>query len=131
MRNNTKKAIGHKKKWSRPDIPTMKCFLGILLYMGIVRKPCFRDYWTKDSLYEIPLFKNVISYDHFQQIRSNLHVVDEDLCDKTDPIYKVRPLVDYIIAVSQSVYTPEKDLTIDESMIKFNGRSSFKVYICH
>lgn len=42
---------------------------------------------------------------------------------------KVRNLIDYMIVVSRSLYNPEKVLTVDEAMIKFNGRSKLKVYM--
>ena len=43
---------------------------------------------------------------------------------------KIRPLVKRFLRVSQSLYNPEHNLTIDsESMIKFNGRSKYKVYM--
>jgi len=63
------------------------------------------------------------------QIRSSLHFVDEKDCNKEDFLYKVRDLVNYFITVSRSLYIPEQMLTIDESMIRFNGRSNFKVYM--
>ena len=36
---------------------------------------------------------------------------------------------DHIIRKSQELYSPKQGLTIDESMIKFRGRSRFKVYM--
>jgi len=119
----------HKRKWKTPDLPTMKNFFGILLYMGIVKKPSLKDYWSKNNLFGTPFLNDLMSLDHFLQIRKNLHFVDEDDCDKNDFLYKVRNLIDYMIVVSRSLYNPEKVLTVDEAMIKFNGRSKLKVYM--
>ena len=44
-------------------------------------------------------------------------------------LQKIRPLISHFIKVSQSLYDPESKLTIDESMVKYNGRSKFRVYM--
>jgi len=49
--------------------------------------------------------------------------------NEEDKFYRVRPLIDQIIANTNSFYSPPKELTLDESMISFNGRSKFKVYM--
>jgi len=71
-----------------------------------------------------------MSEDHWHGINSNLHFVDElDKKNQNDPLYKIRPLITHIVAVSQAIYTPGQNLTIDESMIRFNSRSKLKVYM--
>ena len=129
QQNNNKKKRGHKKKWTSPDTITMKCYFGIRRFMGIVKKPTLQEYWTKNHLFETPLFRDLLSYDHFRQIKSSLHFIDENFRNENDFLYKIRPLVDHLIAVSQSVYFPEKGLSLDESMIRFNGRSRLKVHM--
>jgi len=126
-RRNRKQDSSHKRKWRNPDLSTMKSFFGILLFMGIVKKPSLKDYWAKNDLFGTPYLNDLMSLDHFLQIRRNLHFVDEDNCDKKDFLYKVRDFIDYMLVVSRSLYNPEKVLTVDEAMIKFNGRSKLKV----
>jgi len=70
-----------------------------------------------------------MSEDHWHGINSNLHFVDElDKKNQNDPLYKIRPLITHIVAVSQAISPPGQNLTIDESMIRLNGRSKLKVY---
>ena len=38
-------------------------------------------------------------------------------------------MIDYIIVKSQELYIPEAELCIDESMIKFNGKSNMTVFV--
>ena len=104
-------------------------FFGILIYMGIVKKPSCKEYWSKSILFGNPGFRELMTIDHFEQIRSYLHFVDEKESNKKDPFYKIRPMVDHIISSSQKLFSPEQCLTIDESMIRFNGRSGHKVYM--
>ena len=49
--------------------------------------------------------------------------------DLEDPLYKIRPLISQVLIASRILYTPDQYLTIDETMIRFNGRSSMKVYM--
>ena len=62
------KGRSHKKKWETPDIISMKCFFGILLYMGIVKMPSCKGYWSKSILFGNPGFREFMTIDHFEQI---------------------------------------------------------------
>ena len=46
-----------------------------------------------------------------------------------NPLYKVKLLVDHLVAVFPSVYQPEQHLSIDEMMIGTRCRISFLQYI--
>ena len=43
-------------------------------------------------------------------------------------MFKVRALLDLIIPAFKSAYTPERDISIDEAMLLWRGRLSFRVY---
>ncbi len=46
-----------------------------------------------------------------------------------DRLYKVRKLLDLVLPKFESVYTLHKELSLDEALIKFNGRLVFKQYM--
>ena len=46
-----------------------------------------------------------------------------------DKLGKVRPVLTYLQARFSEVYTPGRELAVDEVMIKFQGRSSLKQYM--
>ena len=119
----------HERGWSRPDVIEMKAFLGVILFTGIVKKPNLRDYWSESFLFGSPGIVRIFSRDHFFNLKRNLHFVNENQANKDDPLYKIRPLINQIISVSQKLYSPAQYFTIDESMIRFSGRSKFKVYM--
>ena len=46
-----------------------------------------------------------------------------------DKLYKIRPLLDKVISAFKSVYIPQQNISIDESIIGFKGRLSFIQYM--
>jgi hypothetical protein len=125
-----KRRASHERKWSAPDLVEMKAFFGILIYTSIVKHSLLSDYWSKSLLFSSHNVGKIMSRDRFFQIKKALHFVDEDDEDlHEDPLYKIRPVINKFIVASRALYTPGQYLTIDESMIRFNGRSSMKVYM--
>ena len=63
-----------------------------------------------------------------------MHFVDNETLvprgsDGHDRLGKVRPVIDYIGKKFAEVYNPNRDIAVDEAMIKFQGRSSLKQYM--
>lgn len=46
-----------------------------------------------------------------------------------DKLYKIRPFIDGLKTKFKQYYSPTKEQSVDESMVKFKGRSSFKQYL--
>ena len=46
-----------------------------------------------------------------------------------DKLHKIRPILDQIITNFQAAYIPQKQLSIDESMISYKGRLSWIQYM--
>ncbi|GFY50058.1 piggyBac transposable element-derived protein 4 [Trichonephila inaurata madagascariensis] len=70
----------------------------------------------------------------FIWILGNIHLNDNNLMPKKseknfDKLYKVRPLLDHLSEMFLKVFKPGQKQAIDESMIKFKGRSSLKQYM--
>lgn len=75
-----------------------------------------------------------MTVNRFGWLLSYLHINDNNLqLSRGDPRfdkqYKVRPLVNELSATFAASYLPIAFLAIDESMIKFKGRSSLKQYM--
>ena len=119
----------HEKKWKDVDELEMKAFIGIILYMGIISKPTIHEYWTKSYLFGTPGFRSIMSRDRFYQILKYFKLYKDNEINNQDPTYKFSSLMKNIIDNSQSLYIPDRNLTIDEAMVKFSGRSKMKVYM--
>ena len=78
-----------------------------------------------------PGFSKVFTRDRFLAIWSFLHCVDKGNpnLDKTDKIYKTRPILNYILEKFRHYYVPACDLCLDEGMIPTKNQVSIKQYI--
>ena len=76
----------------------------------------------------------VIKRDRFSLIMKFLHLSDNTQYIPKgqpghDPLYKLRPLFQPLIANFQESYTLNRELSVDEAMIGFKGRLSFIQYM--
>ena len=119
-------------KWTLVDVQTMKAFIGLCFYMGITRKPKIADHWKQ----KFGLFRSqvntIMSRDRFQLIWRYLHLYDSELLPQLgqpDKLLKLRWLIEYLNKAFSQMYTTYGSVTIDESMVKFKGRLSFRQYL--
>ena len=122
-------------------------FIGLILTMGIIQLSDIKDYWSTHETLNLSFFRYVeythmctvrislshyrsmLSRDRFLQIFWNLH-----LCDPTAPqgcprSTKVQPLLDLLCPLFESAFKPGEYVVVDEAMIAFKGRASFRQYI--
>ena len=102
--------------------------------MAVNHLPAAEDYWKRDPVYNYSPIASRISRDSYREIGRYLHFVDNTtLAPRGDPAYdrlgKIRPLITHLSSRFQAVYSPHRDIAVDEAMIKFQGRSSLKQYM--
>jgi len=125
-----KKRDSHKRQWTKPNQEEIKAFLGLVLYMGLVKKSQLEDYWSTSFLFGTPGFRDILSHDHFTHLLRNICFYNVNTEPNTqDLLYKIRSLINKVINASQKLYTPGEYFTIDEGMVKFQGRHKLKIYM--
>lgn len=122
------------RNWQNTTPGEMKKWMGLIIATGLVDKPFLEKYWSTDSIIHTPLFGNTMPRDRFLNILCCFHLNDNTKAfargdDNYDPLFKIRPLYDAARDVFAQVYTPEQHLALDEGMVPWKGRLSFKVYI--
>ena len=76
-----------------------------------------------------------MSRDRFLQIMRYLHFTDnqEEMTDKNSPdydkLFKIRKLLDLLLPRLSEVYNPERNLAVDETLVKFKGKIYFRQFI--
>ncbi|KAF7685756.1 PiggyBac transposable element-derived protein 4 [Cucumispora dikerogammari] len=97
--------------------------------MGVVRKPTIESYWSGNALLATPFFQRTMKRDRFSLLLKFLHFSDSNVAPQDDKLYKLREICDIIRRRIQEVYIPEKEISIDESMVLWRGRLMFRQYI--
>ncbi|XP_051168535.1 piggyBac transposable element-derived protein 4-like [Leptopilina boulardi] len=111
----------------------MLTFIGINILMGIKRLPSYKDYWSMNSQLNDPYISNLMSCNRFSFFLSHLHANDNDKEPKKgeagyDKLYKIRPIIEKLNESFKNCFKPNQHQSVDESMVKYKGRSTMKQY---
>ena len=96
--------------------------------MGIIALPSYKKYWSTDILYNNEHFPSVFSWEQFETILRFFNF-GEKCHFKNDRLRKIWMILDHLNDVTRELVTPEKNLSIDESMMLWRGRLVFRQYI--
>ena len=121
-------------RWYPTTAVEIMLFIGMVIYMDIIHLPATVDYWSTNPLLSIHTISSCMPVRCFKALLRTIHLNDstkakrpgEDECDK---LFKIRPLLDVVLANSNRLYIPHREVLIDEGMVLFKGRSSYKQYM--
>jgi len=119
------------RPWEEVDESDLRKFMGLVMLMGFTqRNGNMESYWSKDTVLATPIFPQVMSRCRFQQIQRYLHFNNNDdlPANREDKLYKIRPVYDLLSERWRSMYDLGEFISIDEGMVKWRGRLSFRVY---
>ena len=145
------------RQWLKQDhtLSELHRFIALILVMGLVRYPKVESHWSTSWPYATEAFssvsyRNSVTYtcmykymymyiqvmkrDRFSLLLRFLHLNDNSQYKKKgepghDPLFKLRPFLAPLIANFQRVYTLNREVSVDESMIGFKGRLGFIQYM--
>ena len=113
-------------RWHRWKPVTMEEMRAIIINIGIMSIPDLEAYWKTSWECYMPFFHDVMGRNRFKEIYWNLHIPQPS--HSTRRVDKVGLLLDHIRTKSQSAFHPGKEVAVDETMVGFRGRISFKQY---
>jgi hypothetical protein len=99
----------------------IKEFLGIELWMGVVKLPAYTDYWAQYTRFSF--VANVMPFKRYQQILRCLHFTNNEESDVTDRFFKVRPVLD-IIRLNCLKLSQGQRFSICEMMVPYKGKKA-------
>ncbi|XP_068193512.1 piggyBac transposable element-derived protein 4-like [Antennarius striatus] len=117
-----------ERVWKPVNVPELKKYLGLSFLTGYIKKPSLSMYWSEDPMEAIAYFNNTMPRKRFKLIGKFLHFNDNASQDAGDKLYKVRPVLDFIISKFKELYQPHENICIDEGMLQWRGRLNFRVY---
>lgn len=108
------------------DSTELKKFLGLCLLQGQIDSPNIRNLFTQmDPLYFHPIFPFIMSCRRFDQLLRCLCISELN----SKGMDKVRDFATAVKINFQNVNKPSQNLSLDESLLAFRGRLSFRQYI--
>jgi hypothetical protein len=116
------------RHWEPVQVSELRCWIGILIYMGVCRMPAVEDYWKHDGLYPTHHICDYMSLTRFEQIRRYFHVAHPDAPKEVNGrrlwYAKVDPILNQLRNASQTYRNLSSNVSIDECMIRCTGHSS-------
>ena len=92
--------------------------------------PKLKHYWSNSQLYGSEIIRSAMARDRFELFLRFWHISDNNKYHSNqDRLFKLKSLLDLLKARFRSVYIPGAVVTIDETMIPWQGRLLFKQYI--
>ncbi|CAH2096878.1 unnamed protein product [Euphydryas editha] len=87
-------------------------------------------YWSLDEDVGVDVVSKAMSRNRFREIKRNLHLVNNnDFSNTTDKMFKLRKLSDILMKKFNQWQVFHENLSIDESMVKYYGHHSAKLFI--
>nr|XP_055046360.1 piggyBac transposable element-derived protein 4-like [Misgurnus anguillicaudatus] len=122
-------ANGCKYKWTDVSISEMYRYIGLLLYMNIVRLSSIRDYWRQD-FFSVAFPAKVMSKGRFLTISWNFqmsHPEEDEENDRKrgttehDHLFRIKPLMDTIRMACKAMYHPKRNLVVEERIVPWKA----------
>ena len=122
------------KVWVPTTFPEMMAFLGIHVVFSIVGIPSYTLAWKSTWPFEIPAVPSIMTRTRFERISKYFHMNDTSQNPPRrqpghDKLCHIRPILNELSRTCLDNYNPNKEQSIDEGMIAFKGRLSFKQYL--
>ncbi|XP_067121313.1 piggyBac transposable element-derived protein 4-like [Centruroides vittatus] len=118
--------------WEDTDCNEVKLFIALLILQGVVKKPTMQLYFTKDKMLATPFFGQVMRRDRFLLLLSFIHfTIDSDQSRKEKDYHflQILPLLNHLKEKWQEIYRPERDISIDESLLMWKGSLTWRTHM--
>ena len=84
--------------------------------MGLISLPSYKRYWSKDVLYKNEHLSSLLTLERFESILRFFNFGEKPKFEN-NRLRKLRMVMDHLNEVMLKLVTPEKNLSIDESMM--------------
>jgi hypothetical protein len=130
QQNTEDQVLGDRdKRWYDTTSEEMYLFIAINMLMARNKKLELHEYWSTDSLLYTPIFGQIMSRNRYQILLRYLHFTNNDHQVAGDRLYKIQMVLTKVKKNFRDAMVPFQNLVIDESLLLWKGRLSFKQFI--
>jgi len=104
-------------------------FLGLCLLGSSLKFSVVRDMFSDNSLYYHPIVRHIMSGRRFEKLLRFFSVQYAGDNPLVGPMKKIYPVFDMLIQKFQSLYFPDENLSLDESLLLHRGRLTWRQYM--
>lgn len=118
--------------WRDVTVQELYIFLAITMLMTRNRHLSIEEHWSTDILLFAPIFGNLMSRNRFTTILGMLHFSTSNMNindSSISKLFKIENVINHARNKYRTIMTPYKNMCIDESIVPFKGRLSFKQYL--
>ena len=116
-------------RWLATTADEIKAFIGMNIAMGVTDLPEYRDYWSDEPILHDAFISGIMPRQRYEKLVQYFHFSLPAGEDATDKLTKVRPLITVCERNFHDALVPSRDLSVDEAMIRFDGRLARKQYM--
>ena len=126
--NSNLKPRSRARSWMDTNPTEMKTLIGLLILQGIVQKPENGMYFSNRESIVTP----IMTGKRFHLLIKLLHFARNS---KFDPdqhhkkLYKILPILDHLKSKFSSIYTPERNICVDVSLLLWKGWLGWIQYV--
>jgi len=81
------------------------------------------------GIFQTPIFPQAMSRNRFQLIQRYLYFNDNNAAGTNkDRLYKIHTILDIVVNNFRTTYIPDREISLDEGMLGWQGRLRFCVY---
>lgn len=131
LEENASSNKSRNKDWKECDKNEMMCFIALIILQGLLKKPRESMYFSKRPCIETPFYRQIMKERRFFLLKKFLHFTDnnEEQEIPNAKLNKLWPIIEMVNKIFSTVYIPEENISIDESLMLYKGRLSWKQYI--
>ena len=109
--------------WRHVDLAELRAFLGLVTNMGLTKKTIINEYWnTRNPSQATPYYPHTMARDRFLLILGMFNFPPVNSHNQSVALARVNNLVDHLVNKFIQYYQPDREVSVDESLVGFAGR---------
>ena len=121
------------RRWKLVSRNEIMIYLTINIIQGILKLPVEKMYWTTSDIFSTPIFPKLMTSKRYFEIKKKFHFYNNaEYNPELHPnpkLHKIWPVFQHLNKKFSTLYIPEEDVTIDESLMLYKGRLGWVQYI--